>query len=297
MKKISTIITIMLLLMGLVGCSVSNNFETRFERWGLSIHDDDFIEIYYDTLNVMFDNEWTVISREEIAGHNPDFLCGCLGLDMYIEYVEWTIEYLDSNGQARHFVLHNRREFATQVIDYVRNNIAEYYRENFVDIYYIDDVKLWPSIDVFVIIAQRPTDWRNEENQEWVRITDEFRNLLGTPEGAINLSRLTPANIFEVIPASLLIRFNFNRLASFEQPIEEAIMRRIEHIMDEINYYTNHQLTARVVFGYGGRSSLYLHTGYRFNHWHYIQGEQVFNISDRCAFERLVFESSKGIFW
>ena len=280
MKKLIIILMMMLLLVT-SSCSLIN----IAQRNSMRVYNTDYTEKYKHTLNAMFDYEWTIISVEErfVAAIKEN----CKGVEGRDEqFIEWIIEYQNGNGDARHFRFTNRSPFALQVAIHVERYILEYYREHFFDVH-MSDVPLEPSSRVSGGIVRAGVNRHLRENQEWVRAADEYRNLLDTPEGTIRLSQLTPANAFEMVPISLSIGVSISRDYNLEQPVEEVISK-VENMIDDMNRFTNNQLTAVVSIS---------HAGNQIYRWYYIQGERVYNISDRWLFDRYIFESFRGVFW
>jgi len=255
--------------------------------YGTLIFDVDFIERYEDTLNSMFCHEWTYTKSEIYQEFDPDSFDGlCHRIYEYrispYQFFQWSIEYYDGNGDKRNFVFHNRISFSTQVENYVTRLVRDYYKENFFDVHMYDE----STLNFFAGFIIRANVNRGDiENQEWVRSTDEYRRLLATPEGAISLTKLKPANVFEMIPFYLSVRIIFNEHPNAEQNVFA------ENIIKELNYFANNRLNASIIIGCYHR----FRYSYRF---HYIQGERIF-LNDRrwSFFNRCLFESYIGVFW
>ena len=269
----------------------------RLPRYETRIHDADYIEKYADTLNAMFDYEWTLLSVEEIYEAFDlerfiyEFMCHLehsyrLSYAVRsIQFYEWTIEYRDGNGDVRHFVFDNRsryRGFSRHVQLYVRNYITEYYRERFFDVY-MRDIPLAPQTFFFVFFARAGESTNYERWREWTNKTEEYQRLLSTPEGAIRLAQLTPANIFEMAPVEFSIRVALGEYAGSEQQaFQEYVMTRIEDMIETLNHFTNNQLRISISM-----------SSYR---WHYLQGERIF-VDHPLDFDWYVLESYRGVFW
>ena len=128
-KRFAFIVAAIMLLPALSACAVMGRTAQ------INIFDENFIDRYKHTLNAMFDNEWIVVSVEErFSDVHDGFICSC-GFDgRHQQFVEWTIEYFDGNGNARHFVLDNRSPLALQVERHVEQYLAGYFKANFFDI-------------------------------------------------------------------------------------------------------------------------------------------------------------------
>ncbi|MCL2376629.1 MAG: hypothetical protein FWC76_04450 [Defluviitaleaceae bacterium] len=276
MKKFMAIL-LAIPLLTMSSCSV--HFPPR-DRDIVRIFDADYIARYADTLNTMFDYDWLVISEEERFEIPERMDIGPA------QFIEWTIEYQDGNGDTRHFVLNNELGFAWQVERYVERYIGAYFRQNFLDVY-MEDFPLAPSTNVFAFIARAGLNLHLPENQEWKRATDEYKRQLATPDGAIRLAQLTPANVFEMAPIRLSIWITLgDDVDMYNQDVAGYAIRQIESMMESINSFTGNRLNAQINMNHEHNQ----------HEWNYIQGEQVFDLT-WGYFDRYVFESYKGVFW
>jgi len=266
--------------------------------YAAAVYDVDYTERYADTLNAMFDHEWTVLSVEEIyeeidRERLEQWLCHL----MYSirvsanRFLEWTIEYQDGNGDVRHFVLTNRRDFAYQVEQHVTDLILDYYTAHFTDVY-LPGVPLGTTTGrihgnitrvsrsfghVGSCTCGGPCVGYYEAYREWRPALEAYRDLLDTPEGAIRLGRLTPANAFELVPFGIYL--------SFRGDLGPAQLRAFEDMLESMSAFTNHRLNASVRIGDDS--------------WFYIAGERIFRDLDSqlSIFDYYVFKSYRGVFW
>lgn len=281
---------ISLIIMFLIFFSSCHYYYTR--RVGPSAYDTDFTVKYERTLNAMFNNEWIVNSVEEKHDEGEEACgCGIPGINPHT-FLKWTIGYRDGNGEFRSFVFNNRSSLSDQIEDHVRRYIAEYYKENFFNVY-IRNLPLAPSSNVSGSFVRASVNTHLAENREWNKRTIEYRRLLSTPEGTINLAKLTPANVFEMVPIHLSIRVSFSEYIGEKQAFEKSVMRRIEAMIATMNTFTNYTLNADVSMGY--HQVIHLHTGRRQYRWSIIQGERVHDVG--MYYSRYVFESYRGVFW
>ena len=252
----------------------------------IRVYETDYTVEYKATLNAMFDNKWTVASVEDRFEENDGYVCGC-GFDgRSQQFIEWTIEYKDGNGDAREFVMSNRTGLAWQIEGHIENYIAEYYKENFYNVY-LKDVPLAESSYVFCFLVSY-TDYQNLDKMDE---TDIYRENLETPEGTICLSKLTPANAFRMFPIYLSIGVTLDGVAaSHKQELEESMMAKIEEMIKAMNEFTDGSLNARVIMGYHHLEDL--HTGNRDLRWHILKGEQAGGLTDKD-----LFDAYKGVFW
>ena len=251
-----------------------------------------YIARYESTLNAMFDYEWTVISVEERVSHRE--VCSCMRDQRAWQYLVWTIEYKNWNDEISQFTLRNSHPFYLQVMSYVRRNATEYFREHFLYAH-MSDVLHEHIGTVYVSIANANINRHHIENREWVRASDQYRRNLGTPGGAIPLSHLNPAYIFEMIPMYISISVSLNEYSGTDiQAFEENLIRKMEGMIEDINRFTNNRLNATFRVGY--RQIINMHHGSRSYRWYYIQGERVFGLNS-LFFGRYVFESYRSMFW
>jgi len=305
MKKFVLIIIIILFITS--ACSPQNNFQSvpraanvhiPYRLYdGVRIFEVDFIEKYYETLNVMFDNDWTIVSAEERFDENEGYICGC-GFDgRSQQFIAWTIEYTDGIGDVRHFVLTNRATLNGQIRRYLETYIAQHFEENFFNVY-ITDTPLAPSSLVFArwvdnFVRTYPTD-DFEQIARMEEIAQNFLRGLNTPDGTIQLSRLTPSNVFEMAPIYLLISVSLAGYSGLGKELEIEVMQKIEDMTLSMNKFTNNTLNADIRFGY--HQIIDLHIGNRQYRQSYIHGEQRIGIGG-MNFGRYVFESYRGVFW
>jgi len=194
------------------------------------------------------------------------------------QFIEWTIEYRDGNGDKRLFIFDNRDSLSRQIQRYVTKYIPAYYEENFLKPF-MEDVPLAPSSYVFGFFAKISVNrFVDKDVEECAQKADAWLEGLNSPEGTICLSRLTPANVFELCPVYLAVN------VSPGDSYSEDITDKIERMIDAMNQYANNYLTASI------------HNGSRW--WSYVQGKQIFD-SDAAGlyFERFAFDGYRGVFW
>lgn len=309
MKKIILILTVMLLPVFSACASSQDDTPYIFYFEGdVRIFDIDYLEKYEDTLNAMFDYEWTLLTVEEkyvsieevymrymIRSAHPSII-------LPEQFTVWTIEYRDGNGDVRRFVFDNRSDFSHQIERYVANSIAEFYREKFFDYDTMGVSTLEvSSVSLFGMFVRLPMfTLRMSGDPAMIELDDttrEYKRLLSTPEGTINLSSLTLANVFEMAPFYLWISINLDEYAEFDQQNVEIAMKQIEEILEDINYFTNHSLNASVsIFPrIHGVADVDIRVQ-RHEPLYYIQGEEVFD-QIGVIFQKYLFESYRGVFW
>jgi len=297
MKKVTLILIVMLLPIASACTSSQDDTCYIFYSEGdVRIFDIDYLEKYEDTLNAMFDYEWTLLTVEEkyipieevhmrhmIRSFHPPII-------RPEQFTEWTIEYRDGNEGVRRFIFDNRSDFSHQIAQYAANYIAEYYREKFFDNYIIGA----SSVHFMgMILSSGPVPvFHNHDNyviEELDYATREHRRRLVTPEGAIRLSSLTPANVFEMLPFYLSISIHFDEHTGLnQQSIEENVLEQLENI----NHFTNHRLNAKVNI-----TCFTDESGRHYGFWYYAQGERMFDLVDSVDFVIYIFESYRGMFW
>jgi len=260
------------------------------------VFDVDYVERYEETLNAMFGYEWTLLAVEEQyvsieEVHLREMVRSVVMLDPRPEqFITWTIEYRDGNGDVRYFVLENRSGFEYQVERHVESYILEFYRENFFDVEAIGA----SSGHLFGSILRLGVHSSLSGDQELDRVTREYRSLLATPAGTIRFADLTPANVFEMVPFQLWVSLAFDESTGLDQQyFEENVLGQIEKMLEEMNEFTSQRLNARVSMTFLTNEAIRVH---HLQPLYYIQGEQVFEI-EPLDFQRYIFESYRGIFW
>jgi|GEM_PF-724783 len=252
------------------------------------VYEADYTKEYEATLNAMFENEWTVVSVDERFAKNDGYLCDCGYDGRSQQFIEWTIEYSDGNGDVKTFVMSNRSTLAAQIEYYIESYIAEYYKENFFDVY-LKDVPLAQSSFVFCFFTRLSSYSNYEEVRELDKTTKAYLARLETPEGTICLSKLTSANVFEMCPVYLPISVSLSG-GSYGQSFEEEVMAKIEEMIEAMNEFANNSLNAKISLGYSGLAEL--HSGPDSQRWYIIKGERVSSFEDGD-----IFDSYKGVFW
>ena len=249
------------------------------------VHYANYIELYADTLNVMFDNEWTLISEEQIHEKDRAFvqvLGTGTGRRMCLQYTEWVIEYKDGNGDTRHFVFSNRRGFYSYILPHISGIVTEYYWEHFVTVY----MGIFrPSSDNFNISTISICGKCTSVDAE-ILFKHQYMKSLATPEGAIRLSQFTPANVFEIAPFKLSAFMRFDS----DLVVIDDILTRVDKMVDAMNDFTNQSLNAEIVVRDNRRDFD--------DHWRgYVQGERVW-INNLSSCDGLaIFDSYIGVLW
>jgi len=289
-------------------------YETR-------IFDADYIEIYADTLNTMFDYEWTLLLEEVIyeewCYEELNFLLMChlddggLGIIRSNQFIEWTIEYRDGNDDIRHFVFRNigdvtfdniRWGFSNQVQRHVSEYIAEYYRKHFFDVY-LRDIPIYTdrpdsaivSVNFVWLFGDGYSNATDEMVYEMMGKIANYRRSLATPEGAIRFSQLTPANVFEMAPVDISISISLlEYLGSDQQEFEEYVFSQVGNMIESMKSFTNNNINVRVNMHFRGQG-VNFYDGSGQVRWHYLQGERIF--IDGRDFSWYVAERYQGVFW
>lgn len=290
MKRFVVVLALAILIFVNSSCSILTG-EYIAPTKGIRAYKTDYIKKYGNTLNSMFDDEWTLKSAEE-KYEECEPVCSHVDTRPQ-QYIEWSIEYRDGNGEQRLFVFDNRSSLSFQIEYYITNNIANYYKENFYDVY-LTDVPFAPSSYVFGFFVRTSVDPDEAENREWRLKAEEYSRLLETPKGTICLSKLTPANVFEMCPIYLSINVSFSGHPDDKQAFEETVKKQIEAMTEAMNEFTNNRLTAKISMGY--HEIINLEDGEWDYYWTFIRGEQVFDAAGEY-FDRHAFYGYKGIFW
>jgi len=228
-----------------------------------------YLEMYYDTINVMFDNNWTLLSEEHMVREGDCHK----RYGTAIEWIRWDIEYIDANGEVQQFRFNNSMPFYRQIERYVLSFILDNFREQF----FSAQVRLLrgnPFMDM---------------HQGWYRTANGHIRQFATPEGAVPISQLTLANAFELLPMYISFGVGTSDAQTVDGRIEE-----IENMLESLNSFTNNRLNVNVIAQLDG-------VHYR---WYYLNGELFReldgvhpNFIDNSAFEVYVFNALRGVFW
>ena len=248
------------------------------------IFDTNFIEQYFDTLNVMFDNEWTLLSEKEIYIEPGTVITGSNMINQWhsFQFFEWVIEYRDANGDTGYFVLYNHTSFLNQILSHISRTITEYYWEHFVTPYLGGFSPERRSFSIRII------DVCCKCSPGEATMMNRYRRSLTTPEGAIRLSQLTPANVFEMVPFYISTWRWLNE--STEAAVVHEAVTRVEAMIESMNIYTNRTLNAEIMLGV-------LRSGDDAHWWSYVQGERVWIRHLTSCSGNTIFNSYIGVFW
>ena len=266
----------------------------------IRIFDVDYLETYGDTLNAMFDYEWTLFSLEERMGA-PEIECHHVHLISPHQYLEWTIEYQDGNGDVRHFVFHNRRTLYVQILTYIEQYISEYYRARFFEPY-MREAPISRMFDLgyarFIRCNCGGAHSAGAEDPPWVHAAEAFRTGLGTPEGAVRFAALTPANVFERFPLYLSLNIFLEENPGLDQQAHEGgVIASVEAMIETMNQFTNGHLNIDIRLRYRLSQHGPFYSGKTYYRWVYVQGERVFNPATEAAFREYVFERYRAVLW
>jgi len=290
MKKFCLTILTIIMLFSFSSCNMFNLGFITGKRRGPTAYNTDYTKKYESTLNAMFDNNWTVKSAEEKYDEGEEACaCGYPGINPHT-YLVWTIEYRDGDGEPKTFVLNNLMPISDQIESHVKSYISDYYKENFYDLY-TKDFPLASSSEVFCSFALFSS---NEDKSKANNTREIYSNKLETPEGTLCLSKLTPANVFEMCPVYLSVYVYFSGHPDEKQNFEENAMKQIEAMTESMNKFTSNKLTASIGMGYD--KDIRLYTGNIYHFWAFIQGKQVFLDFDELVFETMVFDSYKSMY-
>ena len=286
MKKHFSFVVLIILFVS-TSCSLLPNREHIAQTEGTREYTDDYTKKYASTLNAMFDNEWTVVSTEnKYEEHDP--LCEHVDTRPQ-QFIEWSIEYHDGNGELQTFVFDNRSSLSSQIMSYIINYVSNYYKENYYDVY-INDVPLAGSSYVFCFFVRLSSYTSYEAVRDIDETTRKYQSLLDTPEGTICLAKMTPANAFSMCPIYLSVRGSMSGDYSYGQSYEKSVLKQTEDLAEAMNEFVNNRLNAQFYVGY--HQIVNMHTGSRDYRWAFLKGELVNYFDDRA-----IFESYKGIFW
>ena len=127
----------------------------------------------------------------------------------------------------RLFTFDKRTALSEQIQEYIRNYITGYYKENYYDVN-MQDVFLEPSSYVFAFFTRMTINKDDRDNRERTKKSDKYLQKLDTPEGAICLSKLTPANVFEMCPIYLSIRISLSEFQGDKKECKESAEKQLK---------------------------------------------------------------------
>ena len=264
---------------------------------GVWIYSTDYVSEYQDTLNAMFGDRWSVVHEEDVY-HEPEEICDHVDSSP-MWYKEWTIQYFDANDEPQEFVLSNTNSISSQVERYLESYVAPYYETHFYNQYLVG-VPLEGSSYVFGFVERIAVNPHTDENRPRVENVDVYKEGWNTPEGAVCLSRLSPANVFVKCPFYLSIHVSINdeglsveEKKAFELDVKSRILAMIE----DMNKFTNGTLNANVDMVID-RAGAMLHDGKARWSWNFVEGQDISEkLLEYGGYEVEVYNSYIGDFW
>lgn len=254
----------------------------------------------------MFATGWQVVSTEETDDDAFSYDGVFWGRS---RYTTWVIQYLNGDGNPCELVLYNYADFASQIERFLTDTITAYYTENYFGVY-LSGVPLAGPSYVFAFIVNATVNVHRPENQEWLWDTQAYFQRLDTPQGAVPLSALTPANAFRLCPLQLAISVAIDdgdTALSDKTGLEQALRGQIETMLDAMNRFTSNTLNAEIrVFSDNGKADGRLYDGEKTWTWYIVHGEprsapedleQTGLLSSYHWFAKEVYSSYKGTFW
>ena len=210
-----------------------------------------------------------------------------------LEFIRWVIEYTDGNQDVKLFNFNNTWAFYRQVVSHMMPPLQAYFRD------FYSSHGIMANAQLRLLRGNSFID----DHQEWFRVVDEYRRRLGTPDRAVRLSQLTPANAFKMLPLYFCVAIHIHNedgTQELDEVLNEIVLEKIDNLLVRLNSFTNYRLNANVTVNTNIAGRI-VNGSYR---WFYLQGERVFdlegirpNFQDSSRFETHVFESYRDIFW
>ena len=270
---------------GMVRYTVQNDIEVYYK---------DFTTEYALVLDAMFNSNWTVTGERSVYKEIVEHTLVHLPQDKYPDiYKEWLIEYFDSNGTKREFVLNNRGEIAEQAISHLENYVVEYYTENYFR-EYLNMIPFEEAVSVFDFmefsINNPSSDERNNKHKN--DSIKAYLNGFNTPQQALRLSDISPENVFAKTPYRIAISISSeigdnNILFSMEE-FEEELKNQIEDMLAAMNEFSGY--TMNIEGSMRGVEDIH--------RWFIVNGENREGLTGYGdPYKRALYDSYIGILW
>ena len=297
-KAIVLLFIVVALLLVLLIAALSRILERNYLEF--EQYEEDYIEKYYETFNVMFNHNWNVIYTETIIDYTPSEMLVDGENPNKRQYIEWQIKYTDAYDENQIFTFNNMSTLERQIRQYISANIEKYYKEKFIK----PTFSKIEGADVSVKINIGKLGWYSStsELEQASLNVDEYVKNLETPQGAINLSEITPQNFIEKCPAyiNLLLEIDYGVFSADDKELVEkaweATVYNINDYLDnhlnidanKIKYYnsSDHSINGvtnveKIIFVIG----MYM-----------VNGELI-DRDEIHDFDILIYEQYRGIFW
>jgi hypothetical protein len=251
-------------------------------------YSEDYTQKYKATLDAIFNNNWTVISKTKTSADSMD------SSKTFIT-TEWTIQYTIKNNETREFILTNDNELSWQIERYIEENIVgKYYKEKFFD-HYMQDIPLTQSSDLHCSFVNMSGSDDNEEFD-----MEKYEESIETPQGAIDFTKLTPANVFEKCP--LYLNIDADIYVSYysqqdNRALEEHTKEQLKRMITDMKRFTSDKINAHISVTSNARDGGYLlYDEKEIWRWAYLRGEEI-KIDSDSYFDRDVYGVYKGVCW
>ena len=225
----------------------------------LRVYDRNIPDEFKDTLDVMFGNEWELLSEEERWGGRY-IVCHQMHYSIPHQYLQWTIQYLDGDLVKRYFTFDNRLNFHFHVTRHIEEMILQHYYP-FYSVYVrefaIDGRISFSARIPMAEIYLSSVPYAKAEDPLWKHQGEAFRNGLETPEGAIPLTQITPCNVFEHMPIYFCILIpvvSQTCLCQEREDDERGSYGSTKDMISVMNQFTNYSLNLRLRLRFRGCS-------------------------------------------
>ena len=204
------------------------------------IYDKNYPEIYRDTFDIMFDNNWEVISESTQTEWTIPEIPSVDKSTRY-QHTLWNIQYFNSDGEKSVFVVDNKIPLKYQIQRHIQNLISAYFKKYYTDNYFneINGITccFFTSMgNVYIPSSVTGADAANDNMKKYI-------DTLETPEGAIDFTNITPNNIFEMCPIYFRIDLNVN-YNEFSLDNTETLLEYRQELLYEINAFVGNKLNA-----------------------------------------------------
>lgn len=288
MKRIFQIILALLFTASFTGCGYD---AVRYQKDGVWIYSQNYIEKYTETLNVMFQNDWNVLKEEKKSWEGRS-RTDDLPLNYY---TEWTLQYYDADGEEKLFILNNYLSFSEQLQDHIEKLAASFYSEHFFQSY-LGESDLARIVYVNAFFENISFEPQSSENKPKVKAIEKYQKSLEKPDTTICLSELTPEQLFRMCPIYLsgLISLDSEEKNEEEKrKSEEYAKAKVEAMITAMCEYTNQTVNAEICIVKSMKNS----AEYDKNSWNwYYAGGNALSLSYPYQYEQEIYKHYASLF-
>lgn len=259
--------------------------DTRHEIYEDVYHKEDYPQIYKETLDAMFGENYEISQ-----GTNSSMKIGCCS-EYMCYFTEWTLSYLDGNGNKQQFYFANRLPLSHWITEEISKLAKEYYTPLYSK--HFKDIPLAQSSAMYFYVLHINCD--RDDVPEMTKTTDKYIENLSEAENAVPFYKINETNLFDLVP----MEFDLHIFLDDKQVTRseaESLLKEAEKDADgfvsEFNEITENNACLSLIVG-SNNSTINKDT-----RKYYIKGDEITSGSfTSFTFERDIFYALEDKFY